>query len=112
MSWLRVFQSANPAHSGHSGGQEREPRVVPSEKYAARRGSVEDEMRMITARFAHALQRYTSRPYMHCLPIFQEVMPISKTRNQLARRECVQGRGSRAWRPRATLQSAAVHRLY
>src|SRR6266850_6782061 len=83
MSWLRVFQSANPAHSGHSGGQEREPRVVPSEKYAARRGSVEDEMRMIPARFAHALQRYTSRPYMHCLPIFQEVMPISKTRNQL-----------------------------
>jgi hypothetical protein len=82
MSWLRVFQSANPAHSGHSGGQEREPRVVPSEKYAARRGSVEDEMRMITARFAHALQRYTSRTYMHCLLIFQEVMPISKTRNQ------------------------------
>src|SRR5712691_2768589 len=83
MSWLRVFQSANPAHSGHSGGQEREPRVVSSEKYAARRGSVEDEMRMITARFAHALQRYTSRTYMHCLLIFQEVMPISKTRNQL-----------------------------
>ena len=84
MSWLRVFQSANPAHSGHSGGQEREPRVVPSEKYAARRGSVEDEMRMITARFAHALQRYTSRTYMHCLLIFQEVMPISKTRMNLA----------------------------
>ncbi len=40
-------------------------------------------MRMITARFAHALQRYTSRTYMHCLLIFQEVMPISKTRNQL-----------------------------
>ena len=57
--------------------------MVPSEKYAARRGSVEDEMRMITARFAHALQRYTSRTYMHCLLIFQEVMPISKTRNQL-----------------------------
>jgi hypothetical protein len=27
--------------------------------------------------------RYTSRIYMHCLLIFQEVMPISKTRNQL-----------------------------
>src|SRR5712691_11499564 len=58
---------------------------MPSEKYAARRGSVEDGMRMITACFARAPQRCTSRTYMHFLLMFQEVRPISKTRNQLAR---------------------------
>src|SRR5712691_499885 len=56
---------------------------MPSEKYAARRGSVEDGMRMITACFARAPQRCTSRTYMHFLLMFQEVRPISKTRNQL-----------------------------
>ena len=40
-------------------------------------------MRMITACFARALQRWTSRTGMHCLLTFQEVMPINKTRNQL-----------------------------
>ena len=40
-------------------------------------------MRMITACFARALQRCTSRICMHFLLAFQEVMPISKTRNQL-----------------------------
>src|SRR6266446_5530632 len=40
-------------------------------------------MRMITACFAHALQRYMSCIFVHFLPTFQEVMPISKTRNQL-----------------------------
>ena len=40
-------------------------------------------MRMIPACFAHALQRCTSRLCMHFLLTFQEVMPISKTRNQL-----------------------------
>jgi len=39
-------------------------------------------MRMITACFARALQRWTSRTGMHCLLTFQEVMPINKTRNQ------------------------------
>src|SRR5712691_3674380 len=56
---------------------------MPSEKCAACRGSVEDEMRMITACFARAPQRCTSRTYMHVLLMFQEVRPISKTRNQL-----------------------------
>src|SRR5216683_1181359 len=56
---------------------------MPSEKYAARRGSVEDGMRMITAWFARAPQGCTSRIYMHFLLIFQKVRPISKTRNQL-----------------------------
>ena len=57
--------------------------MVPSEKYAARRGSMEDGIRMITACFARALQRCTSRICMHFLLMFQEVMPISKTRNQI-----------------------------
>src|SRR5713101_1476937 len=56
---------------------------MQSEKYAARRGSMEDGMHMITACFARASQGCTSRTYMHFLLIFQEVLPISKTRNQL-----------------------------
>ena len=40
-------------------------------------------MHMITACFARAPQRSTSRTYMHFLLIVQEVRPISKTRNQL-----------------------------
>ena len=38
---------------------------------------------MITACFARALQRCTSRIGVHFLLIFQEVILISKTRNQL-----------------------------
>jgi hypothetical protein len=56
---------------------------MPSEKYAARRGSLEDGMCLITACFTRAYPRWTSRPYMHFSLIFQEVRPISKTRNQL-----------------------------
>jgi hypothetical protein len=57
--------------------------VVSSEKCAARRGSVEDGMGMIPACVARALQSYTSRLERHFLLTFQEVMLISKTRNQL-----------------------------
>src|SRR3977135_172828 len=56
---------------------------MPSEKCAARRGSVEDGMRMITACFARAPQRCTSRTYRHFLLVFHEVRSISKTCNQL-----------------------------
>ena len=38
---------------------------------------------MITACFARVLQRCTSRRCAHFLLTFQEVIPISKTRNQL-----------------------------
>jgi len=38
---------------------------------------------MITACFARALQSSTSRICVHFLLTFQEIMPISKTRNQL-----------------------------
>src|SRR5499427_3044537 len=43
-----------------------------------------DEMRMRTACCAHVPQRCTSRLSKHFLPIFQEVTPLSKTRNQLS----------------------------
>ena len=40
---------------------------------------------MITACCARAPQRCMSRTYMHFHLMFQEVRPISKTRNQLSR---------------------------
>ena len=61
LNWLQVFPSAIPVHLGHRGGEEREARAMPSEQYAARRGSVQDGMRVIPACFARALQRWTSR---------------------------------------------------
>src|SRR5215468_2638863 len=42
-----------------------------------------DEMRMRTACCAHVPQRCTSRLSKHLLLTFQEVTPLSKTRNQL-----------------------------
>src|SRR4030095_6660690 len=42
-----------------------------------------DKMRMRTACFARALQRCTIRLSKHFLLTFQEVIPLSKTRNQL-----------------------------
>ena len=45
-------------------------------------------MRMSTTCFARALQRCTSRICMHFLLTFQEVIPISKTRNQLVYKDC------------------------
>jgi len=42
-----------------------------------------DEMRMRTACFARAPQRCTSYLIKHFLLTFQEVIPLSKTRNQL-----------------------------
>ena len=42
-----------------------------------------DEMRMSAACFARAPQRWTSRLSKHLLLTFQEVTPLSKTRNQL-----------------------------
>src|SRR6267378_8674468 len=45
-----------------------------------------DTMRMRTACFARAPQRCTSRLSKHFLLTFQEVTPLSKTRNQLTGR--------------------------
>src|SRR3977135_4108570 len=57
---------------------------MPSEKDAARRGGVEDGRRIITACCARVPQRCTSRTYMRFLLMFQEVIAIRKTRNQLS----------------------------
>jgi hypothetical protein len=80
---LRVFRIANTSHLGRGGGQERWLRMGPSEKDVAHRGSILDEIRMSTACFARAPQRYTSRPSKHLLLTFQGVTPLKKTRNQL-----------------------------
>jgi hypothetical protein len=45
---------------------------------------------MITTCFARAAQRWTSRICVHVLFTFQEVTPISKTRNQLTMK-CLTG---------------------
>ncbi len=57
---------------------------MPSEKSVARSGSEADAMRMISTCFARVLQRNTCSLDMHFLLIFQEVVSISKTCNQLA----------------------------
>ena len=59
---------------------------------------------MITVCFARALQRCTSRIYMHFLLTFQEVMPISKTRNQLQRKRIEEAK--------AALSSECLVHLY
>jgi hypothetical protein len=80
---LEVFQPVNAEHLPHSGEQERETPAVPSEKSVARSGSEADAMRMISTCFARVLQRNTCSLDMHFLLIFQEVVSISKTCNQL-----------------------------
>src|SRR5262245_44770524 len=55
------------------------------EKDPARRGNVEDGMRMSPACCTRAPQRWTSRTYMPFLLMLPEVRPIRKTRNQLMR---------------------------
>jgi hypothetical protein len=51
-------------------------------KYAAHRGRMSDDRRLITACSARALQRWTSRICMRVRLTCREVMPISNTRNQ------------------------------
>jgi hypothetical protein len=53
-----------------------------------------DAMRMSTACFARAHQRYTSRLSKHFLLTFQEVTPLSKTRNQLYGNPNITGRAA------------------
>jgi transposase len=70
---------------------------------------------MITASFTRELQRETGRIRMRFLPRFQEVKPISKTRNQLAGmipniKENPRNR-RRTKRGRKRLFNAAIHAL-
>jgi hypothetical protein len=57
-----MYQCVNAGHLPHRGGQERETPAVPSEKGVARSGSEDDEMRMISARFARVLQPEFEEP--------------------------------------------------
>jgi hypothetical protein len=56
---------------------------VLSEKCALGWGSNDDAMRMITASFARATERFAGDPFLHFLPLFQRVVAIRKTCNQL-----------------------------
>jgi len=57
---------------------------VPSEKNAVGWGSDDNEMRMITASFFRAIERFAGDLCLHFLPRFQKVVAIRKTCNQLA----------------------------
>jgi hypothetical protein len=56
---------------------------VPSEKCAVIWGSYDDGMRMITASFVRAIERFAGDLCLHFLPFFQQVVAIRKTCNQL-----------------------------
>ena len=84
-NWLQVFKRAPTALLGSGGGPEHRTRLVPSEKCAVSWGSDGDEMRMITARFVRAIERFAGDLCWHFLPLFQQVVEIRKTRNQLGR---------------------------
>src|SRR2546427_9418703 len=83
VNWLQVFKRAPTALLGSGGGPEHRTRLVPSEKCAVSWDSDDDEMRMITARFVRAIERFSGDLCWHFLPLFQQVVEIRKTRNQL-----------------------------
>jgi hypothetical protein len=56
---------------------------VPSEKWAGGWGSDDDAMRMITASFIRAIGCFAGALCLHFLPLFQQVVAIRKTCNQL-----------------------------
>ena len=80
---LHVFKRAHTALLGSGGGPEQRTSLVPSEKCAVRWGSDDDERRIITAGFVRAIERFAGVLRLHFLPLFQQVVTISKTRNQL-----------------------------
>ncbi len=84
LNWLQVFKRAHTALLGSGGGPEQRTSLVPSEKCTVIWGSDDDEMRMITASFVRAIERFTGDLYRHFLPSFQQVVSIRKTCNQLS----------------------------
>ena len=56
---------------------------MPSEKCAGGWGSDDDDMRMITASFVRAIERFSGCLCLHFLLLFQHVVAIGKTCNQL-----------------------------
>jgi hypothetical protein len=57
--------------------------LVPSAKCMGGWGRDDDEMRMITASFVRAIVRLAGDLCLHFLPLFQKVVAIRKTCNQL-----------------------------
>jgi hypothetical protein len=82
-NWLQVFKRAHTALLGSGGGPEQRTSLVPSEKCAVSWGSDDDERRMITASFVRAIERFAGDLCRHFLPLFQQVVAIRKTCNQL-----------------------------
>jgi hypothetical protein len=82
-NWLQVFKRAHPALLGSGGGPEHRTNLVPSEKWAGGWGSDDDAMRMITASFIRAIGCFAGALCLHFLPLFQQVVAIRKTCNQL-----------------------------
>ena len=70
-NWLQVFKRAHTAVLGSGGGPEQRTSLVPSEKCAVGWGRDNDEMRMITASFVRAIERFAGDLYLHFLPLFQ-----------------------------------------
>jgi hypothetical protein len=67
-NWLQVFKRAHTALLGSGGGPEQRTSRVPSEKCVEGWGSDNDEMRMITASFARAIERFAGDLCLHFLP--------------------------------------------
>src|SRR5262245_22631973 len=82
-NWLQVFKRAHSALLGSGGGPEQRTSLVLSEKCAVGWGSDDDETRMITASFVRAIERFAGDVCLHFLPLFQKVVAIKKTCNQL-----------------------------
>src|SRR5262249_52311627 len=82
-NWLQVFQRAYMALLGSGRALEQRTSRVPSEKCAGGWGSDDDDMRMITASFGRAIERFAGSLCLHFLLLFQQVVAIRKTCNQL-----------------------------
>ena len=70
-NWLQVFKRAHIAILGSGRGLEQRTSRVPSEKCAGGWGSDDDAMRMITAIFVRAIERFAGSLCLHFLPLFQ-----------------------------------------
>jgi hypothetical protein len=77
-SWLQVFKRAHSALLGSGGGPEQRTSLVPSEKWTGGWGSDDDKMRLITASFVRAIERFAGDLCLHFLPLFQKLVAIKK----------------------------------
>ena len=84
---MQVFKRVHTALLGSGGGPEQKTSLAPSEKCAVGWGSDDDEMRLITASFIRAIERFAGDLDLHFLPLFQQVVAIRKTCNQLVMKD-------------------------